>query len=108
MITAVAWRKMHDAFLWWLSTVIAALDMETGRIEMPIGRCQTQTPIRCRGQQRGKRRDPHVVQGVTGSSSHLAVKMRRLNPRPNETLERVIVEKARSQGEWLMHKTSTM
>src|SRR5512132_773706 len=105
MIAAVATRDVNHLCIRLLSTVVAAIDMETGAIEMGKGRCQPEALCGRGGNETVEFRDPIVIEPIQGASQRVIMKMLGINPRGDETLRRFVLKKHGHEIELLVHKT---
>jgi hypothetical protein len=69
MIAAVATRDVNHLCIRLLSTVVAAIDMKTGAIEMGKGRRQPKALCRRGGNETVECRDPVVIEQSKGRPS---------------------------------------
>ena len=104
MITAVATRDVHHLGLRLLSTVVAAIDVEAGAIEMGKSWCQPEALRRRRRNETGEFRDTIIIEQLQGASQRVIMEMLGLDPRGDEALRRFILKKPGHERELLVHK----
>jgi hypothetical protein len=108
MIATIALGDVHDLFVWSLSAVIPAIDMETRRIEMTERGRQPQTRGGRGGHEAVECRHPKVVEGIEGAPEGVIIKMAGENAWGNEAREGLILEKMGHEGELLVEKAETI
>ena len=108
MIPTIALGNVHDLFVGGLIAVIAAIDMETRRIEMGERGRQPQTPGRRGGNEAVECRYPKVVEGIEGAPEGVIIEMAGLNAWGNEARNRLILEKMGDEVQLLVDKAKTM
>ena len=108
MIPTIAMGDVHDLFVRSLSAVIAAIDMETRRIEMGERGRQPQTRGRRGGNEAVECRHPIVVEGIEGAPEGVIIEMAGLNAWGNEARDRLILEKMGDEVELLVDKAQTV
>ena len=84
MIPTIALGNVHDLFVGGLIAVIAAIDMETRRIEMGERWRQPQTRGRRGGNEAIECGQPSLVQRIKGAPEGVIIEMTRLNAGGNE------------------------
>jgi hypothetical protein len=102
MIPAVAVGEVHALCVGGLSTVLAAIDMATGRIEMGARGPQPQTLGRGRGKEAVECGQPRLVPRIQGTPAGVIRAMTGLNTWGNEARERLIGEKMGHAGALLV------
>ena len=108
MIPTIAVGDVHDLFVRGLSAVIAAIDMETRRIEMGERGRQPQTRGRRGGNEAVEFRHPRLVQRIEGAPEGVIIEMAGLNAWGNEARERLILEKMGHKVELLVEKAQAV
>ena len=108
MIPTIALGNVYDLFVRGLSAVIAAIDMETRRIEMGERWRQPQTRGRCGGNEAVECRHPKGVESIEGAPEGVIIEMAGLNAWGNETCDRLILEKMGDEVELLVDKAQTV
>jgi hypothetical protein len=97
MIPTIAWSDMHDAVVRSVRTVIAAIDMKAGRVQVGKLGAETQALRGVSGDETIEGRDPIGVEGLQAPPEHVIIEVSRRNPRPYETLSWFVLKKARHQ-----------
>ena len=98
MIPTIALGDVHDLFVGGLIAVIAAIDMETRRIEMGERGRQPQTRGRRSGNEAIEFGQPRLVQRIEGAPEGVIIEMTGLNAGGNEARERLVLEKNGARG----------
>lgn len=104
MIPTLAVGDMHDAVVGRLCTVIAAIDVKTGRVERGELGSEAQALGSTGSNETIEGRDAIGVEGIQAPPEHIIIAVGRRHPRPHETLGRFMLKKARHQRQLLIHE----
>ena len=104
MIAAVAPGNVNHLRVRLLSTVVAAIDMETGAIEMGKHRGKPEAWRRRGRNKTVECRDAIVIEHIQGAAQRVLMEMLGRDPRGNEALRRFILKKPRDEVQLLIHK----
>ena len=108
MIAAVATREVHHLCSRLRSPVVAAIDRETGAIEMGKGRGQPQAWRRRGGNETVECRDPIGIEPIQGASQRGIMEMLGIDPGGDETRRRCVLKKPGHARELLVHTAEPM
>jgi len=108
MIPTIAVGDVHDLLVRGLSAVIAAIDMETRRIEVGERGRQPQPLGRRGGNEAVECCQPSIVQCIEGAPEGVIIEMTGLNAWRNETRDRLMLEKMGDEVERLVDKAQTV
>ena len=108
MIPTIALGDVHNLFVRSLRAVIAAIDMETRRIEMAERGRQPQTRGGRGGNEAVECRHPKIVEGIEGAPEGVIMEMAGLNAWGKEARERLVLEKMGDEVELLVDKAETV
>jgi hypothetical protein len=104
MISAVALGDMDDMFIGLLPTVLAAIDVKAGALEMGNGGRSPEALGRGGGNERVEFRHAIVVEGLQGAPQRIIIEVRGVNAGANEPLSRLVLKKHGDEVELLVHK----
>lgn len=108
MIPTIAMGDRHDVVLGSVSTVVAAIDVKTRRIEMCKLGSEAQALRGLGGDEALEGSDPIGIASIQAPPEPVIVEIGRCNPRPYEALGRFVLNKAGDQVEWVIHAPQTM
>jgi hypothetical protein len=108
LIATVAAGNMDDRLLRLLVTVVAAIDMNTGAIEMGQAGRKPQTCGSGRGKEAVEFRHPVIVKRIPRTAERVIIAMVRLNTRGDASRERLVLKKMRHQGKPLVDKAQAI
>jgi hypothetical protein len=108
LIPTVAAGDVNDVLLRLLVTVIPAINMEAGALEMGErwGKPQALGGRRCN--EAVECRDPISLERIQGTAKRVIVEMTGLHARSEETRERLILKKMRHEGELLVDEAQAV
>src|SRR4030095_6881632 len=104
MITAVASGNVNDVCVRLLGTVVAAIDMEAGAIEMGKGRREPEALSGRGGNETVEFRDASVIEGIQGAAQRIIMEMLGFDSRGDEALRGFILKEHRHKIELVVHK----
>ena len=103
MIAAVAPGQVNHRRVRLLSTVVAAIDRETGALEMGTHRGKPEAWRRRGRQKTVECRDAIVIEHLQGAAQRVILEMLGRDPRGDEARRRFMLQKPRDEVPWLMH-----
>ena len=108
VVTAVAAGDLHHAVFRLGFTVVLAVSVKTGGIQMAEATDQTQPLDRLDGQHRIQFIHAVLVQLIQMPAQHIVVEVLRLNPWAQQPVQRFALEEVRGQIQGPIHKTQAI